>query len=198
MIAFTDAVVAIALTLLVLPLADVAGDLHDGTTLNQLWNNHWQQFISFVISFAVIWLQWRQHHRLMENFEAYDRVLVELQFVWLFTIVLLPFATALISGADVEWANVFYIAILMVSVGALVAMTRWGLRHPELIDDDVDTRRWAAHPGGYGTILMLLVALIITIIAPKSGNAPLLALLFSGQVESIGDRWLQRRRDAGK
>ena len=48
---FTDAAVAIALTLLVLPLVDVAGEVGDSLCLARCIADHWQDFFSFVLSY---------------------------------------------------------------------------------------------------------------------------------------------------
>lgn len=160
LIAFTDAVVAIALTLLVLPLADFAGEIERGSDLGTVFADHDVELISFVISFIVIWVLWRQHHRSMEYFKSYDSGLMNLTFLWLFTIVVLPFATALLDGKDIDWANDLYIGVLLLSVIALTALERWGVSHPDLLDDvdDPGTRKWMTSRGRYATMILLAVA----------------------------------------
>lgn len=194
LLAFSDAVVAIAMTLLVLPLTDLAADVRDGTTLGELlWSDNSLQFASFLISFAVIWVLWRNHHSMMEHFVRYDRVLVDLHCIWLLTIVILPFGTALLDDSDVRWANVLYIVILLVSVAMVVSMAHWGRRHPELLADDPATERWRADTtDGLGTSVTLILALIVAIVIPGIGSWPLLLLLLSGPVERLLVRWRSR------
>ncbi|MGW0039216.1 TMEM175 family protein [Gordonia sp. NPDC003376] len=184
LIAFTDAVVAIALTLLVLPLADFAGDIERGTHLWTVFADHDVELLSFAISFVVIWMLWRQHHRSMEYFRFYDSGLMNLTFLWLFTIVVLPFATALLDGKDIDWANDLYIGVLLVSVTALTALERWGVAHPQLLNDpdDPGTREWMTSRGRYATMILFAGALIIAIVVPSSGSWPLLLLVLSGPV----------------
>ncbi|MBD0861788.1 DUF1211 domain-containing protein [Gordonia sp. zg691] len=188
LIAFADAVVAIALTLLVLPLVDIASELREGTTVADVVSDKSVELGSFLVSFVVIWILWRQHHQTMEYFRAYDRTIVNLHFVWLLTIVALPFATALVDGEHVEQANVLYIGVLAVSVAALVAIARWGQRHRDLLVDDEQTERWRQFSGGLGTLLVLAVALIIAIVFPRSGNVPLLLLVLTDPAERMLDR----------
>lgn len=190
LIAFADAVVAIALTLLVLPLVDIAGELREDTTVVDVVSGKSIELASFAVSFIVIWILWRQHHQMMEYFRAYDRVLVNLHFVWLLTIVMLPFATALVAGEHIDEANVVYIVVLAVSVSALVGMSRWALRHRELLVDDEETERWARAPGGFGTLLILALALIVAVIFPHLGTAPLFLLVLTDPVEA----WIRRLR----
>ncbi len=130
LIAFADAVVAIALTLLVLPLVDIANDLREDSSVADVVSDNSIELVSFIISFGVIWILWRQHHQTMEYFRAYDRTLINLHFIWLLTIVALPFATALIDGAHIEQANILYIGVLAVSVGSAHRDRRMGSSAP--------------------------------------------------------------------
>ncbi|HEY3480343.1 MAG TPA: TMEM175 family protein, partial [Streptomyces sp.] len=95
LITFADAVVAIALTLLVLPLSEIASELSQDTSVGAVFSQNGSAFGSFALSFVVIWVLWSAHHRTMEYFHAYDGVLLQLTLVWLLTIVLLPFVTQL-------------------------------------------------------------------------------------------------------
>ncbi|MFW0796665.1 TMEM175 family protein [Gordonia sp. CPCC 205515] len=189
LMAFSDAVVAIALTLLVLPLAEIAGDLDEPTTVWQVLADHQSAIISFLISFVVIWVLWRNHHRIGEYFNSYDPVFVNLNFVWLLTIVLLPFATALIAGDRVERANVLYIGVLAVSILTEIAMTWWGSRHRELLEDAPDVEAWLQRRHGVGTAVALVIALIVAIVVPDSGVWPLFLLLLSGPIEGMLTRF---------
>ncbi|MCZ4580076.1 TMEM175 family protein [Gordonia amicalis] len=188
LIAFADAVVAIALTLLVLPLVDIANDLPEETSTGEVVSDHSLELTSFFVSFVVIWILWRQHHQTMEYFRAYDRVLVNLTFVWLLTIVVLPFATAMVDDSRVEWATVLYIGVLAISVAALVGIGQWGHRHRDLLVDDEATDRWTRSSGGWGTLLALAIALAIALVYPKSGNWPLLLLVLTDPIERLLSR----------
>ncbi|MFE0747699.1 TMEM175 family protein [Gordonia sp. NPDC058843] len=190
LVAFADAVVAIALTLLVLPLVDIANDLREDSSVGDVLSDRSVELVSFFVSFAVIWILWRQHHQTMEYFRAYDRTLVNLHFLWLLTIVALPFATALVDGAHVEQANILYIGVLAVSVGSLIAIASWGRRHRELLTDDDATDRWAASASGLGTLVVLALALAVAIVFPRSGNLPLVLLVLTDPIE----RMIARRR----
>ncbi|GAB83613.1 TMEM175 family protein [Gordonia rubripertincta] len=194
LIAFADAVVAIALTLLVLPLVDIANDLREETSVAEVISDHSLELMSFFVSFVVIWILWRQHHQTMEYFRSYDSLLINLTFVWLLTVVILPFATAMIDDSRVEWGTAFYIGVLAASVAALVGIAQWGHRHPELLADDEATRRWTKASGGWGTLLALAIALIITLVFPETGNWPILLLVLTDPIERMLDRLRNRGR----
>ncbi|AZG45849.1 TMEM175 family protein [Gordonia insulae] len=199
LIAFSDAVVAIALTLLILPLTDVAGEIRDKTSMSAVFEEYAGAVVSFLISFIVIWVLWKHHHRVMEHLRSYDEMLFRLHFVWLLTIVVLPFATAMIDSNDlVKYGNVFYIGVLAVSISTLLIMERWVLGHPDLLAEDAaaEYRQWMSGRNGYGTVAMLILALVIAVLIPAAGNWPLFVLLLSGPVERLLSKLMPYRGDA--
>lgn len=83
---FSDAVVAIAITLIVLPPVDSARDLGTesvGVFLRQNSDNLWAAALSFV----VIGGFWKDHHRLFEQVTGYTRVVINVNLLWLAGIV---------------------------------------------------------------------------------------------------------------
>ncbi|MFT3715082.1 MAG: TMEM175 family protein [Gordonia sp. (in: high G+C Gram-positive bacteria)] len=193
--AFTDAVVAIALTLLVLPLTDLADDRHppEQTVWSFLAANS-DTLISFGVSFAVIWVMWRHHHRLIEYFATYDDTLVRLHFVWLLTIVVMPFSTALMSS-PLRWASTLYIAVLFVSAGILLAMRWWGVRHPDLLEPGASRDEFVAEGIDYTSVGLLAVAMAVSAVWPDSGEEPLLILLLGFPLGALRDRRRAARGD---
>ncbi|MFZ2510651.1 MAG: TMEM175 family protein [Gordonia sp. (in: high G+C Gram-positive bacteria)] len=188
LITFADAVVAIALTLLVLPLTDLANEDIDEDNFGRFIADHYMVVVSFLISFAVIWALWRNHHRTIEHFVGYDDTLFKLHLVWLLTIVILPFATAVLDNSDMRWANVFYIAVLGISIASLIAIARWGIAHPELLDDDPETAVWAVHQRGLGALITVTAALIVAIVVPGANAWPLLLLLLASPIDALISR----------
>jgi uncharacterized membrane protein len=137
---FSDAVAAIAITLLVLPLVDLPNELSTKPFRDVISENRWS-LLGFGVSFLVIARLWRVHHQIFERVRDYNVALVWLNFVWLFTIVLLPFPTALLGSNDLPDAtrpiDSFYLATLTLSSAALAAMTFVIDRVPELrVSDD--------------------------------------------------------------
>jgi uncharacterized membrane protein len=97
LILFSDAVFAIAITLLVIEIK--VPEIHDPTdkTLINSLGHLIPKFIGFVISFLFIGLYWTIHHRMFGFVTAYDRKLLVLNLVFLFFIALLPFSTGFYS-----------------------------------------------------------------------------------------------------
>ena len=89
--AFSDGVIAVAITLLALDLG-VAAPGH-GSLLSQL-GDHWPSFVAYLISFFTIGIIWVNHHDLFKNIAYVDRTLLFLNLVLLLFVVVIPFATS--------------------------------------------------------------------------------------------------------
>jgi len=95
---FSDAVFAIAITLLVIeihaPVFTAETSIADayGQFLHLI-----PEFISVIISFALIAMNWRRHFKLFGVLNNFDARLVTLNFLWLSAIIFLPFSTAFIA-----------------------------------------------------------------------------------------------------
>jgi uncharacterized membrane protein len=198
LITFADAVVAIALTLLVLPLSELATQIGD-KTVGELLADNGDAFGSFLLSFIVIWVLWTAHHRTMEYFDAYDGVLFRLTLIWLFTIVLLPFVTQTLTGTSHDGAATpLYEGVLLVSSLSLTAMAWWGRRNRDLLADDPEAERWLTEPLSIGVPTVLLICLVLSLAYPPVGAYPLFALVFADNViDRYWFRWRARRRLPG-
>jgi uncharacterized membrane protein len=128
LVAFTDAVVAIAITLLVLPLVafvpEATGKGTDTTAaLVRLLADHVPQLVAFALSFALIARFWWGHHRILEPVRSWSTALVLLDLAWVFLIVVLPLPTAILPLYD-PWpvSFAFYGGVLLASSCCLTAM----------------------------------------------------------------------------
>ena len=98
LLAFSDGVVAIALTLLVLPLAELVPEAEEptGSGLGILTDNL-SLIGSFALSFVVIARFWAAHHRVFDGARRVGPAIVWVNTAWLFTIVVLPFPTEMVG-----------------------------------------------------------------------------------------------------
>ena len=96
-ILFTDAVFAIAITLLVIEIK--APEAHHLDTKHQLFQllQMIPKFIGFMMSFGVIAIYWRSHHRVFGFVHNFTEKLIWLNMLFLFPIVLMPFSSAYLS-----------------------------------------------------------------------------------------------------
>ena len=133
---FTDAIAAIALTLLILPLLEtVTGEGESDATFEQLIHGHIGEFGAFVLSFAVIFRLWWSHHKMFQHVEKLRPAVVRANVVWAFAIVVLPISTAVIITFPPSAGSVaLYGGSLVLASGAMSALSLIVYRHPELSD----------------------------------------------------------------
>jgi uncharacterized membrane protein len=91
--AFSDGVLAVAITLLVL---DLKVPHVEGNLLAALLQG-WLPAAAFVVSFATIGIIWVNHHGIFDRLERVDRTLLYLNLALLMTVVLIPFSTSLLA-----------------------------------------------------------------------------------------------------
>jgi uncharacterized membrane protein len=172
---FSDAVVAIAITLLILPLVDSASNI-GGIGLGHFFSENRSKLLAFVLSFVVIGRFWWSQHTAFERLKSYNSMLVYGMFLWLLSIVFLPFPTELIGAARVGGAGVhgLYIGTLLVTSIAGVIQQWAVVRHPEL---QLEERRGSMTIDGYAASAALTaLALVLAVAVPAIGLWSLLAL----------------------
>jgi uncharacterized membrane protein len=96
---FADAVVAIAITLLVLPLISIPGPT-DGQTVWNVINDNLGSIIAFVVSFYIVASLWVAHNRVMNQLRAYDDFVLWVNIFWLAGIAFMPWAAAMYGQRD--------------------------------------------------------------------------------------------------
>ena len=93
--AFSDAVIAVAITLLALDLhvPDPSGRFSLAHQLGEQWPN----YAAYVVSFLTIGIIWINHHALLQRLVGVDHAILMLNLLLLLTIGVLPFSTALMA-----------------------------------------------------------------------------------------------------
>jgi uncharacterized membrane protein len=140
---FSDAVMAIAITLLAIdikvpeiPVASAAVELP--LRLNELS----PQIMSFVISFTVIGIYWSGHHRLFAFIQHCDNSLIALNLLFLFFIAVMPFTSGLLGHYPYLPIGVVPYAIDVAAIGLATSAIWWYASHNHrLIDKTLDIRR---------------------------------------------------------
>lgn len=120
---FSDAVIAITITLLMLEvrLPAGAGELADPALLDALLATS-GKLLGYVVSFLVIASFWISHHRKFHHIARTDGMLVWLNFLFLLTIGLIPFATSVISDNGGSVATIFYAGTIVLSALSLTLL----------------------------------------------------------------------------
>lgn len=163
--AFSDGVFAVAITLLVLEINVPAGE--------DLWHqlkDEWPSFASFFVSFWVIGIIWVNHHGVIDHLKRADRGVLYLNLLVLMSVVLIPFATALMaehlkSGADEHVAAAVYAGAFVLMAVAFGVLWEYITRHREklgveLSDEEVRRRSLAFQIGNPFYALAVVVAFI--------------------------------------
>ena len=144
---FSDAVFAIAMTLLVIEVR--LPELHAATNraLAQALLDLLPNYIGFIISFLVIGRFWTGHHRLMGMIDTADPALVRANLLLLMAIAFMPFPTAVLSDYSLLRVAIgFYTAYLLLVGLANVRVIKVAMRHlsrddPDAVEDARQLRR---------------------------------------------------------
>jgi uncharacterized membrane protein len=189
----SDGIVAIAVTLLILPLVDVATDIGH-TDVGVLLADNAGKLFAFALSFVVIARLWVQHHGLFRDLDGYTRSLVWANMLWLAAIIFLPFPTELVSSGPSGDPRVagLYVGTIAVAGVANVVMHWLILRSPGMLFADA---RGSVRliPSLVDTIAMV-VATLLAFFVPHASLWPLVLLIPSGYVGA----WLSTRREGPK
>ena len=120
MLAFSDGVFAIAMTLLVVGIA--VPTLSDGDSIDELadaLNDLAPNFISFFISFGVIGRYWIAHHQFFAMLARADGRLVGINLLYLAFVAFLPFPTALLGTYFENPLSVSLYAVMVAIISGL-------------------------------------------------------------------------------
>jgi len=170
---FSDAVFAIAMTLLVvevkLPDNVPATDVGLADALLRLI----PQYIGFLVSFLVVGRFWIGHHRVFGRLKRVDDGLVGRNLWALLTIAFMPFPTTLVSHYVGTRVGVcFYAAWLTLAGLANVMVERYAMRGPLVAPGGIDDlRRWAQ--GGWAPVTIGVLAFAAALVDPLFALVPL-------------------------
>jgi uncharacterized membrane protein len=119
-VAFSDGVFAIAITLLVLAL-QVPDQLPDESVASALWGQR-HDVVAYALSFAVIGRFWVVHHRFFGEVVGFDGRLLGLNIFYLAWIVLIPFSSEVLGDHGGEAAA---IVLYAANLSAVVLTGMW-------------------------------------------------------------------------
>ncbi|WP_406070369.1 TMEM175 family protein [Streptomyces sp. NBC_01020] len=171
LVLFTDAVTAISITLLILPLVDLvpeAASAHEGAS--EVITGHLDQIWSFLLSFAVIANIWREHHRTFSSVATFPRSLMVWNMGWLLSVVVLPLPTEMLGafGRD-RFVGAFYYSTLLTSMVCRFAMLRILKTTPALLEEDGQAARRRTedlYTESWLNVLALVIAFAIALAVP--------------------------------
>jgi len=185
-VAFSDGVFAIAITLLVLSL-EVPPHLH-GHDLTKAILDQGPSFFAYGVSFAVIGRFWVVHHRFFAEVTGFDSGLLALNLFYLAWIVLIPFSSALLGDHNgTTQADVVY--ALNLAVATLVGGAMFGYAHREKL---IRPSFAAEYPSGFRSRALLnasvfLASIPVAYVAPHYAPYVWVLLFFVRPGRRSGD-----------
>ena len=193
-LAFSDGLFAIAMTLLVVGI-DVP-DFADKDSVRELadaLNDRSASLISFFISFAVIGRYWIAHHAFFALLGGVDRTLLWTNLVYLAFIAFLPFPTALLGNF---FENPLSVAIYATSVavvsGLEVVQFRVAYRHG-LLEREMppDVYRWGV-AASLSPVIFFMISVPVAFLSTTVAVACWFAVI---PLQGVSSRWKPKRAD---
>lgn len=131
---FSDAVLAIAITLLALGLP-----LPAGSTNGQVWDSltaHYDEYLAFFVSFVVVGSNWTSHHAVFRYISRLGGRFRQWNMLWLLMMVITPFVTRVLTAGNGGFAARFtlYAVVQVIASFCFLQMLSQMTRHHLLRD----------------------------------------------------------------
>lgn len=175
---FSDATVAIAITLLILPLVDAGPEVAKQGIVPYFGENLWQ-LLAFAISFVVIARFWMVHHQVFGWTDSYTAGLMWLNILWLASIVFIPFTANVLSDSPNGRSEVdaFYVGNLLLTTLAMQFMELIIVRTPGMLLPDANGATDLLR--GWTFVILMALALVLVVLVPSGGMLWLFILFLS-------------------
>ncbi len=139
--AFSDGVIAIAITLLVI---EIHPPELDGRTLAAALWDQWPTYLAYVLAFAQLGVIWLNHHRIFQQVQVVDGPLLLLNLNLLLWVVLIPFPTAVVAdfvqdgGEPARTAVALFSAVLLACAISFSALYLWITHDDQVLGTPLD------------------------------------------------------------
>jgi TMEM175 potassium channel family protein len=174
-VAFTDGVFAIAITLLVLSL-EVPSDL-PGSELRDFLADSWGQLFAYFLSFAVIGRFWIAHHAYFAMLHSFDARLLVLNLAYLSLVVLVPFPTEILGEYGDRTDAVLLYALVLGTTSLLGwVMLRYTLRRGHVRPDALEQAARAA-AGSVLPAIVFYASIPVSLLSPGVAQLVWLGML---------------------
>jgi uncharacterized membrane protein len=182
---FADAVVAIAITLLALDLP-----LPDGTTNGAMLhsvNVHREEYVAFLISFAVVGAHWRAHHGTFRWVTKLGGHLTRLTMLWLLMQIITPFATRVLTGDGGFQVRFIFYAAVQATASLLFILMLGEIRRNGLLREDTPPGMVSGAVVGSGAIaLAFLLSIPVSFVSDWGAYACWIAMpILSGAARRV-------------
>jgi len=143
LLAFTDGVFGVAITLLVIDLRLPPGstNVSDADFLQALMAMGPKVYV-FAFTFILVGVSWLAHHRKFSYIDKIDSPLLWLNLLFLMALCLVPFASSVLSGYSSRFAFVLYATVMALLCILSTGLSAYGLRMPFLATRDLRPSQW--------------------------------------------------------
>ncbi|WP_244189249.1 TMEM175 family protein [Streptomyces incarnatus] len=201
MVAFSDGVIAIAITLLVLEIRPP----HDTRHLLQGLASLWPSYLAYVLTFMLIGQVWANHHIMFDHIRTADRVVLFLNTVLLMDVAFLPFAASVLAESFRDGHGQRIAVVLHGAAFELLAIlfnVIWGYarRDRRLLTAAIGAAGVAAITGRFRLALVWLAAgTLLGALLPVLGVAVIAAFILYYWLPIAGEiTEVRRRRHRGR
>jgi uncharacterized membrane protein len=164
LLALTDGVVAIALTLLVLQLQipakqELAGNTHSASALWHALDVDGAELTSYLVAFVVIAQFWLVHHRVLRTMKGHSEGLAWRNFAFLLALTLMPFTSDLLGRYS---DNPLAVTLFGLNLLAISFSTQWIYLYAaghQLLDEE----RRSHYEELVGRVRALLTAVVVAV-----------------------------------
>ena len=165
---FTDAVFAIAMTLIVVGIGVPA--ISDADSAVGLWDGLWDQraeIVSFFVGVLVIGFYWRSHHYSFDQLSAVDGGYVSWTVLYLAFVALLPFPIRLVGSYDMNPVSWSALALNLALVSGMETLLlahaqRAGLQREQRTAAEARWERWMS----LSPVPFFLVSIAVAFVHP--------------------------------
>lgn len=176
---FSDAVFAIAITLLVIEIE--VPQLPFGTSNALFWaalaEKKWH-FFSFLLSFLVIGRFWVGHHATMGQIHRFDPRIIWPNLMLLMAIAFMPYATALIGTNPGQFIPAVLYNGMMVIIALCHLWLQYRARQAGLFDSPLDANGMPRFIGTFSVVFGALAALLASFFTPALSQLALVTIPF--------------------
>ena len=206
---FSDAVLAIVLTLLVL---EFRAPPHEAGRLSAALTQTWASAVAILLSYLRVSVLWLNHHDVFARIRRVDRPLLCMNLWLLLNCAIIPIPTAILAdalhggaAADLRTAISLYVLLAAILVAAWLPIFRHLRDHPELVEPGTDAaffhaRRIRVWIGVTVDAIAVVVAMVAPILALTLWTLTLMVLAATSDAVPRfrfwrGDARMRRKND---
>lgn len=194
-IAFTDAAVAIALTLLVLPLMESVASVTEsgeGASFSAWLTENAGSVSAFGLSFLMVALYWTRHHAAMLMVRRFAGRMLTANFVWILAIVLLPVTSAVAVSFTLDaWSVGAYLSNLALIGVTLAWIEIETMRFPEV--EEPSDAQWSRLSASILSVVLLALCFVLVVWTPMHWGG-MVAMALAGPLGPVTRTLVRRLR----